>query len=98
MYIMNNSREKGAKPSADPWYRSWHVLPDRKDLVQDTRYELSTLALSMRQSVVGLTLSKPPFMSSKTLEIFFQAIGRVPISRVPVAVGFEAERPANQLN
>ena len=49
----------------------------KNDFVQDTRYRLTPLALRMPQRVEGLTLSKPPFMSRKSVETFLPAICRV---------------------
>jgi len=85
----------GANTLGDPWYKSRHDLPDRKDIVQDTRYGLTPLALSMPQRVAGLTLSKPPFMSRKSVETFSPAIWRVFTSWVRVVTASEAERPAS---
>jgi len=71
-------------------------MPDRKDLVQDTRYGLTRLVLSMPQRVAGLTLSKPPFMSRNSLETFVPAIWRVFSSWVRVVTASEAQRPASE--
>jgi len=86
--------ESGAKIFGEPWYRSRHVVPDRKDLVEETRYRLTAFSLSMRQRADGFTLSKPPFLSRKSVETFILAIWRVLISCVRVHVVSEADRPA----
>jgi len=88
--------DTGANTLGDPWYRSRHDLPDRKDLVQDKRYGLTPLALSMPQRVAGLTLSKPPFMSRNSVETFLPAIWRVITSWVRVVTASEAKRPASE--
>jgi len=86
----------GANTLGDPSYKSRHVLQDRKDLVQDTRYGLTPLALSMPQRVEGLTLSKLPFMLRKSVETFLPAIRRVFTSGVRGVTASEAERPASE--
>jgi len=86
----------GANTLGDPCYRSRQDLPDREDLVQDTRYGLRPLALSMPQRVVRLTLSKPPFMSRNREETFLPAIWRGFTSWVWVVTESEAERPASE--
>ena len=88
--------DTGANTFGNPWYRSRHDLPERKDLVQDTRYGLTPLALSMPQRVAGLTLSKPPFMSRNSVETFLPAIWMVFTLWVRVVTAFEAERPASE--
>jgi len=104
--MTNKSGEKGepwgvptatwANTLGDPWWRSRHDLPDRKDFVQDIRYGLTPLALSIPQRVEGRTLSKPSFMSRKSVETFFPAIWRVFTSWVRVVTASEAERPASE--
>jgi len=64
-------------------------------MVQETRYGLTPHALSMPHRVDGLTLSKPPLMSRKSVVTFLPAIWRVLTSWVSVAVASEAERPAS---
>jgi len=86
----------GANTLGEPWYRSRHVLPVRKDLVQETRYGLTAFALSMLHSVEEFTLSNPPLMSRKSVETFLPTIWRVFTSWVRVDIGSEADRPANQ--
>jgi len=54
------------------------------------------LAPSMPQRVVGLTLSKPPFMLRKSVETFLPAIWRVFTSWVRGVTASEAERPASE--
>jgi len=88
-------KETGAKVFGERWYRSRHVLPDKKDLVQDTRYRLTAFALSMLHKADGFTLSKPAFMSMKSVDTFTPAIWRVLTSCVRVDVVSEADRPAN---
>ena len=88
--------ETGANTLRDPCYKSRYDLPDRKDMVQETRYGLTPLALSMPQRVAGFTLSKPPFMSRKSMETFLPAIWRVFTSWVRVVTASEAERPASE--
>jgi len=88
--------ETGVNTLGDPWYRSRHDLPERKDLVQDTRYGLTPLALKMPQRVEGLTLANPPFMSRKSVETFLPAIWRVFTSWVRVVTASEAERAASE--
>jgi len=86
--------ETGAKTFGEHWSRSRHVLPDRKDLVQETRYGWTAFALSMLHRADGFTLSKPPFMSWKSVDTFIPAIWRVLTSCVRVDVVSEADRPA----
>ena len=88
--------DTGVNTLEDPGYRSRHDLPDRKDLVQDTRYELTPSALGMPQRVAGLTLSKRPFMSTNSVETFLPAILRGFTSWVRVVTASEAERPARE--
>ena len=88
--------DTGGNTLGDPWYRSWQDLPDSKDLVQDTRYGLTPLALSMPQRVEGLTLLKPPLMSRKSVETFLPAIWRVFTSWVRMVTASEADRPASE--
>jgi len=88
--------ETGANTLGDPWYRSRNDLPDRKELDQDTTYGLTPLALSMPQRLAGLTLSKPPFMSTNSVETFLPAIWGVFIWLVRVVTASKAERPANE--
>jgi len=52
--------ETRAKTLGDPGNNRRQDLPVRKDLVQNTRYGLTPLALIMPQRVKGLILSKPP--------------------------------------
>jgi len=82
--------ETGANTLGDPWYRSRQDLLERKDLVQDTRYGLTPLALRMPPRVEGFTLSKPPFMSRKSVETFLPAIWRVFTFWVRVLTACEA--------
>ena len=83
----------GANTLGDPWYRRRHVLPVRKDLVQETRYGLTAFALSMLHRVEGFTLSNPPLMSRKSVETFLPAIWRVLTSWVRVVVASEVDKP-----
>jgi len=85
--------EPGAKIFGEPWYRSRHVLPDRKDLVKETRYGLTAFALSILHRADGFTLSKPPFRSRKSVETFNPAIWRVLTSCLRVDVASVADRP-----
>jgi len=71
------------------------VLSDRKDLVHETKYGLTPLALSMPQWEEALMLSKPRLMSRKSVETFLWAIWRELTSSVRVVVVSEAERPAS---
>ena len=86
----------GANTLGDPWYRSRHILPVRKDLVQETRYGLTALALRMLHKVEEFTLSNPPLMSRKSVDTFLPAIWRVLTSWVSVVVASEAEKPASE--
>jgi len=90
--------ETGAKTFGEPWYQSRYALPVRKDLVQETKYGLTALNLSMLHRVEGFTLSKPPLMSRKSVDTFFPASWRVLISWVRVVVTSEAHRPASELH
>jgi len=56
------------------------------------RYGLTPLPLRMPQRVEGLTLSKPPFMSRKSVETVLPAIWRVFTSWVRVVTASKAER------
>jgi len=63
----------GANTLGEPWYRSRHDLPERKDLVQDTRYGLTPLALSMPQRVEGLEGNRgrsPPYIEGNPTTAF----------------------------
>jgi len=86
--------ETGAKVFGEPWYQSRHVLPDRKDLVQEMRYGLTAFTLSILHRADGFMLSKPPFMSRKSVETLIPAIWRVLNSCVRVDVASAADRPA----
>jgi len=88
----------GANTLGDPWYRRRHVLPVRKDLVQETRYGLTAFALSMLHRVEEFTLSNPPLMSRKSVETFLPAIWRVLTSWVSVVVASEVDKPASELH
>jgi len=65
-------------------------------LVQDTRYGLTPLGLTMPQMVAGFTLSKLPLMSRKSVETFLPANWRVFTSWVRVVTASEAERRASE--
>jgi len=65
-------------------------------MVQDTRYGLTPLALSMPQRVAGLTLSKPPLLSRNSVETFLPAIWRVFTSWVREVTESEADKPASE--
>jgi len=72
---LGGAHRNRANTLGDPWYRSRHDLPVSKDLVQDTRYGLTSLALRIPQRVEGFTLSKPPFISEKEWRPSFQPSG-----------------------
>jgi len=89
--------ETGANILGEPWYRRRHVLSDRKDLVHDTKYGLTPLALSMPQREEVLTLSKPLLMSRTSVETFLWAIWSERTSCVKVVIASEPERPAKRI-
>jgi len=66
--------ETGAKTLGGPWTSRRQDLPVSQERVQDTRYGLTDLALSMPQREDGLTLSKPPLMSMKRVDTFLLSI------------------------
>jgi len=86
----------GANTLGEPWYRRRHVLPVRKDLVQETRYGLTAFALSILHRVEEFTLSNPPLISRKSVETFLPAIWRVLTSWLSVVTASEVDRPASE--
>jgi len=88
--------DTGDKTFRDPWKRRRHDLPVRKERVQDTRYGLTPFALSMPQSVEGLTLSKPPLISRNRVEIFLLSICRVLTSCERVVQASATDKPARE--
>lgn len=67
----------------------------RKEQVQDTRYGLMPLALSMPQRVEGLTSPKPPPMSRKRVETYLLSICRfltACVSIIPTSTTDKAAR------
>ena len=70
----------------------------RKERVQDTRYVLTPLTLSMPQRVEGLTFSKPPLMSRNRMETFLLSIRRVLTSCVSVLQASATDKPARELH
>ena len=68
----------------------------RKERVQDTWYGLSPVAVAMQQREEGLTFSKPPLMSRKTVETFLLSIGRVLISCVRVVQASSTDKPGRE--
>ena len=70
----------------------------RNDLVQETRSVLIPLALIMPLRVEGLTLSKPPLMSRKSVETFLLSICRGLTSGMRVLHASNTESPAKYLH
>jgi len=68
----------------------------RKECVQDTRYGVTPLALSMPQREDGLTFSKLPLMSGKRVETFLLSISRVLISRIRVLQASATDKPVRE--
>ena len=88
--------ETGAKTLGEPWKSRQQDLPVRKERVQDTRYGLAPLALSMLQREEGLTLSKSPLMSRKRVQTSLLSICRVLILWVRVEQASATDKPGRE--